>query len=513
MRTSLDDIRGRTFDVAVIGAGINGASAAQHLASEGYSVLIVDAGDYASGSTSRSSRLLHCGLRYLAPGRSMWDFVIRPDRLAIALRMAKHGIDARSQMVKTTQQRTRQMTFGFPIYRDGPYAKWQTDIAFKLLWWLGPRDLPLDYVFERPERVRDLPLLKWLRDDGQLSGVAQFREYRMDWPERLCVDSVMDAARMGAVTRNYTRAAIGQRDHEGYWSVSLTDTLEGDAATCRARIVMNMAGVWIDEVVSQAKPGARRYITGTKGTHIMVKLPDDCAMQGVAALNRVNEPIYCVPWRGMHFIGPTETLYEGNIDDVRPDEDDIAFLLAETEYLLPGMKLKREDVRFAWAGVRPLTASPREPNGQRSRVVHDLSDQGLPNVLAMTGGVIMTNRSGGAEMAEAAKSRARPSGAKRTISYATRSPEEIPSFGNDPLTISPEHIRAVVEAEHPGTLYDLMFARLGIGWSSDMGYAAAPRVAEAAAPAMGWSPDDVNREVAAYRKALVERHLLREDLR
>lgn len=513
MRIPLDDIRGRSFDVAVIGAGINGASAAQHLVAEGYSVLLVDAGDYAGGSTGRSSRLLHCGLRYLAPGRSMWDFVLRPDRLAIAMRMAKLGIDARSQMVKTTPERTAEITFGFPIYNDGPYAKWQTDLAFRLLWWLGPRDLPLDYVFERPKRTHELPLLKWLRDDGKLSGVAQFREYRMDWPERLCVDSVMDAARMGAVTRNYTRAEIGQRDAEGYWALTLADTKSTGTATTRARLVMNMAGVWIDEVVGRSRPGAKRYITGTKGTHIMVKLPDDCAHQGVAALNRINEPIYCVPWRGMHFIGPTETMFEGDLNDVRPDEDDIGFLLAESEFLLPGMKLSREDVRFAWAGVRPLTASPREPQGQRSRVVHDLADQGLPNVLAMTGGVIMTNRSGGAEMAAAARARIKPSGVKQSISFATRTAEEIPSFGNDPFSIDPADIRDIVEREHPATLYDLMFARTGIGWSSDMGYAAAPRVAEAAAPAFGWSQEDVKREVAIYRRTLVERHLLREDLR
>ena len=88
-RPTLGDLDGRSFDVAVIGAGANGASAAQHLAAAGYDVLLVDKGDYGSGSSSRSSRLLHCGLRYLAPGGSMWDFVRHPNALRIALTMAR----------------------------------------------------------------------------------------------------------------------------------------------------------------------------------------------------------------------------------------------------------------------------------------------------------------------------------------------------------------------------------------------------------------------------------------
>lgn len=110
MREPLSALAGRRFDVAVIGAGANGASAAQHLAAAGYSVLLVDKGDFASGSSSRSSRLLHCGLRYLAPGKSLWEFVAHPGRFATACRMASAAMDCRAQLVRTTPERTRAMT-------------------------------------------------------------------------------------------------------------------------------------------------------------------------------------------------------------------------------------------------------------------------------------------------------------------------------------------------------------------------------------------------------------------
>ena len=129
MRAPLAELEGRRFDVAVIGAGANGASAAQHLAGAGYSVLLIDKGDYASGSSSRSSRLLHCGLRYLAPGGSLWDFALHPSRLKTALTMAREAMLCRRQLVQTAPERVLPMTFHFPIWRDGVYRAWQVDLA------------------------------------------------------------------------------------------------------------------------------------------------------------------------------------------------------------------------------------------------------------------------------------------------------------------------------------------------------------------------------------------------
>ena len=145
MRKPIADLNGREFDVLIIGGGINGAAAAQKVAADGYDVLLVEKGDYGSGSSSRSSRLLHCGLRYLAPGRSMWDFVRHPSRLVTALVMARSCMVARTEFTRDTAVRSRLMKFSFPIYKNGPYRGWQIDIAFfilRLLWRQGP---PLNY--------------------------------------------------------------------------------------------------------------------------------------------------------------------------------------------------------------------------------------------------------------------------------------------------------------------------------------------------------------------------------
>src|SRR6184192_529880 len=164
MRTPLQEIDGRRFDVAVIGAGVNGASAAQHLAAAGYSVLLVDKADYSSGSSSRSSRLLHCGLRYLAPGDSMWEFVRHPSRLKVALTMARQAMRCRRQFVQTAPKRVRALNFHFPLWRNSVYRGWQVDLALRILAALAPADVPLERRRISTAEARATPLVGALRD-------------------------------------------------------------------------------------------------------------------------------------------------------------------------------------------------------------------------------------------------------------------------------------------------------------------------------------------------------------
>ncbi len=513
MRPPLSALANQRFDVVVIGAGVNGASGAQHLCAAGYRVLLVDKGDFCSGSSSRSSRLLHCGLRYLAPGTSMWEFVRHPDRLATALRMARQAMAARAQFVSTAPERARAMTFCFPVYRDGPYKSWQLALAFRVLNAFGSKTLPLDYHILDATMARQTPLLSWLRDPDKLSRVATFREYQFEWPERICMDAVLDAERMGAVVRNYTKVTGLERAGDG-WCVALADA-GGVAAPVHVegRIVVNMAGIWIDAVNASIKAAAqsRRLITGTKGVHIMVRLPPECQDYGIATLNRLHEGFYCVPWRGMHYFGPTETLYEGDIDDIRPREEEIAFLIEEANYLLPALALKRSDVLFAWAGVRPLTYDKALlPQGKRSRELHDLAADGRPGVFALTAGPVMTHRSAGSEIVRAVRTRLKPSHPPQTISYAARHyPENqnSPPLLDDYATVKLSDLRFAAQHEFATNLADLMFRRTGAGWTKTMGAQVVNRAAEEVAGILGWDEARVAAEVAAYRAYLAHQHL------
>lgn len=512
MRIPLSALDGRSFDVAVIGAGANGASAAQHLAAAGYSVLLVERRDFGSGSSSRSSRLLHCGLRYLAPGRSMWEFVAQPARLKVALTMAREAMRCRRQFVQTARQRVEPIRFHFPIWEGSPYATWQVDLALKVLAALAPGDVPLDNRTLTPAEARRTPLVSMLRDMDKLKSVAAFCEYRFEWPERIVMDMVLDAERLGATTRNYT-AAEPIRFEGGSWRLRLKDVIEAEAAPVEvtAGIVLNMAGIWIDKVNQVAAPKAPRRINGTKGVHIAVQLPPDCAGYGVATLNSLREGFYCIPMRGIHYFGPTETPYSGDPDGIAPTEDEIAFLLAEANALLPSLGLKRTDVLYAWAGVRPLGNDPAFPEGKRSRELHDLAADGLPNMLALTAGPVMTHRSAGPLMVEAVRRKRKPSGAEQPVSYAARlypENQNSPPLLMDDTAVKLADLRFAAEREQVTSLTDLLFRRTGVGWNRGNAIEGAERAAETVAETLGWNPERVAAEVAGYREYLRRQHAI-----
>jgi glycerol-3-phosphate dehydrogenase len=502
MRMTLSSVRDTAFDVAVIGGGINGASAAQHLAAAGYRTLIVDKGDFGSGTTARSSRLLHCGLRYLAPGRSVFDFVTHPGRFADALRMARQAMRARHDFVKSSPSSVNRMQFCFPIYHGDRYRGWQLDAAFKLLSLLGPADLPLDYERLAPEAVARRPLIRWLRDFDALHSVAVFREYQLDWPERICMDAVLEAEGLGGVARNYTLARLISRDASGGWSIGLRDMLAVEPEVCvQAKLVLNMAGIWTDDVNRTANPKARRKVLGTKGCHIVVRLPDECRGYGIATLNSRQEPFYCIPWHDLHYFGPTETVYDGDRDRIRVAEDEIEWIISEANRLLPALKLTRADVISTWAGVRPLTYDVTVPSGRRSREIHNLESEGLPDVFAMTAGPIMTHRSAGQELLGIVKERLTPSDCRRERSYtpsALRFKRDrlvsVDRLGSSQWAALASH----VEDEHATSLADVLFRRTGLAWRRQLTDEEVRLAANAIGAQLGWSQTQTDAEIEKF---------------
>jgi glycerol-3-phosphate dehydrogenase len=474
----------------VVGAGVNGASAAEQLAAEGYRVLIVDKSDFATGASSRSSRLLHCGLRYLAPGRSVLDFVRHPARLRTALRMARQAMEARSEFVKLFPDRMSPVRLHFPIWRGGQYKGWQVDFAFNLLERLGPGDLPLDYRRLSRAEAAQVPLVAGLKDFDRLEGVAAYREFQFHWPERITIDALERAGAHGAVSRNYTSARMLSHGPDG-WRVELTDMLsQSPPVTVRAKMTLLMSGAWIDEVAKGGSPKAGRKIFGTKGCHIVVQLPPECQGIGVATYNSAGEPLYCIPWKHLHYFGPTETEYTGDLDRIHVTDDEQAGLIREANILLPGLKLKAADILMTWAGVRPLTYDPAVPFGNRSREVHDLSPDGLPDALAMTAGPVMTHRSAGAEMAALVRRR-------------LGAPD--PSRRPPPASGAP--------AMQAQTLSDMLFRRTDRAWSGPVGEAELEGLAAEMAALLGWDEARARDEKRAFEDEWARLYRARADVR
>lgn len=500
---------GLHIDVAIIGAGINGASAAQHLTAAGYSVLVVDQGDFANGATSRSSRLLHCGLRHLATGSNIWTTLLRPDRLIRSMGTVHADMLARDDIVRTIPNRVKPINFCLPIYKDDTYAPWQMDVAFSMLRMISSKGVPLDYRRYNPTQMDQVPIHPWLRDPEKLSSVAVFREYVFNWPERIALDALFDARRMGAKVHNYTRVEnIERLEASNHWQLSLQSSDKqtmGEKAQVTADIVLNLAGAWVDDIIHKTDTVTEQKCAGMKGIHIAVQLPDEFADWGVFTFNSINEPIYCLPMNGIHYIGLTRTPFTGDASGISASDKEIDWMIAEANRSMPKLEISSQSLLFTWAGVNPLTSDPEEPLGSREIKIHDLEKDGLPGILALTGGPIMTHRRVANRLVRAVSKRISPSGTTQNLNYHWGdliAEKNAPHVESNSYSVSIKTIERCAMQEQPTNLTDLMMRRLGAGWSRDQGLALAKPVAEAAAVHLGWSKADIKTEVNAYKQHL-----------
>lgn len=474
-RAPVSELDGLEVDVLIIGGGINGCSTAQHLAAEGYKVLLVEKNDFASAASSRSSRILHCGLRYLAPERTPFEFFVRPRRLRTAVAMAVRSLRARRQLLATTPERLRTLDMAIPIYKGDAYPGWQVDLGAMMLGALNFGGPSIQYRRRKPQiAAAEHPLVSCLREPEKLTSVFSFRDHQFVWPERMCIDALLAANGHGAIVRNYTQATELEQLDSGGWQATINDVLSSnESALVRARMLLNYTGVWIDDVNRMAAPSAPpgRKVVAVKGTHIAVRLPDHFRGFGIAGHHRGHEHIFCLPWGDLHYIGPTETVYEGDIENVHPTEEDISFLLDEINYMLPELNLSRGDVELSWAGARPIIYDPNRAKGRRAPagIFHDLGQEGMENAMTVTWGWVMHHRETARKSVRRVRRAIAPRGERAALSY-----DAIPYPENtNTLPLVPEYpqittgvLRHVAEREAPQHLVDILFRRTDLGWQT-----------------------------------------------
>ncbi|AYD04533.1 FAD-dependent oxidoreductase [Neorhizobium sp. NCHU2750] len=497
-------IDGKKYDVIVIGGGAAGAASAQNLAAAGYETLLVDQGDFASGTSSRSSRLLYCGLAYFSPDYELWRFLYRPRDLFTRIRMARLSMRNRTHIASTMPERVNPYTFFFPVEKKGKYAGWKVALGYRALSLFGSRKAPLGYHHLETEKAASRHGLVRHMEKSKLSGLACFREYQYNWAERICIDTVMDAERCGATIANYTQVTAIDRAGDD-WRITLAPAGHPGKAPKPAsnatiqvsgKILVNTAGPWADRVLKKAIASPKKHLVGIKGVNVVVRLPDDCRGQGMETISSIDQPFYLMPWGDYHFFGPTETIYEGPPEDVRVLDEEIDFIIAEANRVFPKLNLTRKDVVYRWCGVRPRTSDTGKM-GVKSFTMHDMAAEGMPNALTITGTPIMVHRHAGRKVAAEVARRISPSGRARPLSYAARllPSGDGPKIGGVPV----ESLRFAAANEHVHTLLDLMFRRVNMGWQGDMGIPHARAVAQSVADILGWDEQRIDEEVDAYR--------------
>jgi glycerol-3-phosphate dehydrogenase len=507
MRRALGDFD-RTFDVAVIGGGINGTAVARELAIAGYSVALVERADFGSGATSRSSRFAHCGLNHLAPQTSTLDHLRHPLDFARGLRMARRMLRDRAALVTHHGRHVQRFRACLPVYEDGAFAPWQVRAAFGLLT-LPQREHPLlRFRWLDATRARAHSFAPLLGGTRRLAGIAEFDEYQFVWPERMCIEAAIDAERHGAVVRNYTAARSLKPRSSGGWEIELADVDSGsERVRTTARFVINTAGPWADALLRGIAGNLPPCLTLTKGAHVLVRLPPACAGQGLVTLAADGHFFTAAPCGEFHYLGPTETPHDGDPEDVQVTEDDIAQVLARATEAMPSAKLSRGDVVAAWAGVRPVTHSGTRATGLHERAVHDFAERGVRDLLTLSWGRLVDHRDTARVLVDAVAARFAPE---------SRGQEPGESdLGNEPAAsldsrLEAGRVKALALGEHVLHLDDILFRRSSLGWRPDLDDAAVFTAAAAAAEALGWSGDRLDDEIrlsASHRRdALGIRH-------
>jgi len=344
----LADLDGTAVDAVVIGGGMAGAGVARDLALRGMSVALFEKGDFASGTSSKSSKLIHGGLRYL----ELMDFGL-----------VRESLREKKTLERLAPHLVRPLPFLVPVYRGAHRGL----ITVRIGLWLYDLLTPGKTTdrFRVMPSVEALSLEPALRADG-LRGAGYYFDDLLLFPERLCLENVLSAVRHGARAHNYCEVAELAGEPGGGATVRVRDLLSGQAATVRAAAVVNCAGPWVDRVRAMAGIAERgRILRTTKGIHCLLPRMTDRAVYLSTGDDRM---IFVIPWREFSLVGTTDTDFDGDPDRVWATRDEVTYLLGTAGRALADRRVSIDNVAYTYAGVRPLSF---EEGKNASRVSRD----------------------------------------------------------------------------------------------------------------------------------------------
>ena len=394
-------LRAEPFEVVVMGGGITGAAAARDAASRGLRTALVEARDFGEGTSSRSSRLIHGGLRYLEQFELDLVFEASRERRTL-LRIAPHMV--------------RPLEFLFPLYREGRVGR----LTMTAGMWLYDA-LSLFRNIERHQMLSEGDVL-WreptLSPEGLLGG-ARYFDAQVD-DARLVLATVRSAVEMGAAAANRLAAEILVEEGRTR-GVRVRDAEAGGASEweIRASVVVNATGPWTDETALEAGISREPLLRPTRGTHIHVRrdrIGHQRALIFESALD--GRIMFVLPWGDLTLIGTTDEDYEGPPEEVRPTGGDVSYLLDSTNRLFPEARLTAEDVISAWAGLRPLVAGEAVEDEDEVSREHVILEE-IPGLVTIAGGKLTSHRAMAEEIIDCAVESLTAGGAAEPAPSAT----------------------------------------------------------------------------------------------
>ncbi len=347
-KETVQQLQKNTFDLLIIGGGITGAGIALDAAARGLKVALVEKNDFASGTSSKSTKLIHGGLRYL----KQFDFWLVKEvgeERAIVHKNAPHLVVPEKMIL--------------PLIEGGSYGSWLTSIGLKIydiLAKVGGEDQRK--MLSKKEALLTEPLLP----KKILKGAGYYAEYRTD-DARLTIEVLKTAITQGAVALNYTEVTSFLYQKGVVSGACVSDVITGEAYEITANYVVNAAGPWVDELrqLNNSKIGKRLHLT--KGVHLVVphhKLP---VQQSVYFDIPDGRMMFAIPRGNTTYFGTTDTNYQADKNKVFVSNTDAAYLIAAVNNMFPSVHLTSDDVESSWAGLRPLIHEEGKSASELSR--------------------------------------------------------------------------------------------------------------------------------------------------
>jgi glycerol-3-phosphate dehydrogenase len=528
------------YEVVIVGGGIAGAGVARDLALRGISVALVEKDDFAFGTTSRSSKLIHGGLRYL----ELFD-----------IGLVRESLRERERLRRLAPHVIKPLPFLVPIYRESSRGVMTVRIGLKLYDVLAPGRHRERYRVLKP--IDALSLEPAIRAEG-LRGAGYYFDDLLVFPERFCLENVLSACRHGAHAFNYADVEELVRDPGGVIAgVRVRDLLTNRVVTLGARVVVNATGPWVDRFRERAHVTERgaHVVRTTKGIHCLLPRLADRAIYHSTSDDRM---IFVIPWRQFSLVGTTDTDFDGDLDRVHATSDEVEYLLNEVRRAVPDRRVDAREVAYTYAGVRPLSFESGKRASDVSRSHRVVVEEG-GRFLSITGTKLTCYRSLAERVADRIAStleRARPSrtaaltldgldaelttvearvrldvtaemaasglaretieslvatygrGYQRVVELADKIPDgrERLCPGN-PDIVAQLHV--AVHDEMAVSLQDVLLRRTGIGTSPCQGIDCAERIGQRLAELAGWTPRRLDAELAAYNAHVARSHRFR----
>jgi glycerol-3-phosphate dehydrogenase len=345
---NIDQLRTQSFDLLIIGGGITGAGIALDAASRGLNVALVEKNDFAFGTSSRSTKLIHGGLRYLKQLEFGLVKEVGSER-AVVHKLAPHLVVPEKMLL--------------PLYEKRGFGSLLTSIGLKLYDWLaGVKPEDQRRMLTRSQTLKQEPLLK----PEDVKGGAIYAEYRTD-DARLTIELIKTAAQYGACVVNYCEVEDFLYHDETITGVNAKDHVADLSFPIKANVVVSATGPWVDELrtINHSKKGKRLHLT--KGVHLVISRTKFPVKQAIYFDVEDGRMIFAIPRGEITYIGTTDTNYQGSLDEVYASKEDAEYLVKAVNRTFPEVNLALADIESSWAGLRPLIHEDGKSASELSR--------------------------------------------------------------------------------------------------------------------------------------------------